>query len=304
MAHKFTGYGQEPAGNSMQILLIILSGMVLLLSTEVVDAFDFYGAVIIDKEAPSAAWSSGVNGIHPTVNRVSNNSPAGKAGLKLGDIILSVNDTDIKKTSDLAKFADINLSIYIFSGFKFKTISIDEPVINADNSTPKSDNKKISAVDVSRNNIGGESSDDSAPLKFNDVELENKYGTSSPAELERTRRLSEINRRKEIEKDQDGKVKKSTQGISLGDHYYLVNNRLIKPAYTRTETYPVNVPDRYGGHTEWRTREIYEIEERRVTIENDGEVWSFRILCHGLRDKVFEKMSVGASRALINLVCE
>lgn len=64
-------------------------------------ALDFYGANITDKEVPSSYLNIGLVGFLPTVSDVSTDSVADKQGFKRGDIIVSINGKNIRKTSEL-----------------------------------------------------------------------------------------------------------------------------------------------------------------------------------------------------------
>ena len=85
--------------------IIIITILVLYLTSTNVNAAVFLGATVIDKQAPSEAAPMGVSGIVPTVTDVPQDSPAQLAGLKQGDIILSVDKTAVERSENLPNLA-------------------------------------------------------------------------------------------------------------------------------------------------------------------------------------------------------
>lgn len=88
-------------------------------------AFDFYGADISDGDVPSVYFKVGLYGVRPIVNSVAIDSPADKIGLRRGNIILSINGLDIKKSTELIQFSANALSLLVLNGFEAKVVTID-----------------------------------------------------------------------------------------------------------------------------------------------------------------------------------
>jgi hypothetical protein len=105
--------------------LIVVLAAGLILSASRTFAFDFYGADVSDSDVPSIYFKVGLYGIRPIVNTVAFESIAAKAGLQRGNVILSINGTDVEKSSELSQFTTNVLSVLILSGFEIKVLSFD-----------------------------------------------------------------------------------------------------------------------------------------------------------------------------------
>jgi len=112
--------------NILKFVILILATVLPLFCITVVLASDFCGATIVDKEVPIAVWRYGIDGVRPTINSVAKGSLAEKAGLVKGDIISSINNKNIKKSSDLIEIIDTTLELKVFSKFSFKKIVINK----------------------------------------------------------------------------------------------------------------------------------------------------------------------------------
>lgn len=87
-------------------------------------ALDFFGAKVIDKDAPASYMNKGILGYRPTVVEVEEGSPAKQYGLTRGDIILSVDQAEVRSVSDFKYPLPISVSIVIFNKTLRKTITI------------------------------------------------------------------------------------------------------------------------------------------------------------------------------------
>jgi len=105
--------------------LIVVLAAGLILSTSRAYALDFYGADVSDRDVPSIYFKVGLYGIRPVVTSVAIESIAAKAGLQRGNVILSINGTDVEKTAELKQFTTNVLSVLILSGFEVKVVSVD-----------------------------------------------------------------------------------------------------------------------------------------------------------------------------------
>jgi len=109
----------------LKLKFFVLTTILLSFLATVACAVDFYGASVSDKDVPTATWKVGIDGVRPTIVNIIKGSLAEKVGFTKGDIILSINNKDTKKSSDLLKFTDNLLEVHIFSGFTWKTLIID-----------------------------------------------------------------------------------------------------------------------------------------------------------------------------------
>ena len=110
----------------------------------VADAFDFYGASITVKEVSMSMWRMGISGNYPIIDSVTLDSPAAKAGLSQGNIILSVNGRAINNVSDLEKMPTDVYVVKILNGYNWESITINAATIEAE---------KAQRIELSKANI-------------------------------------------------------------------------------------------------------------------------------------------------------
>jgi len=136
-------------------------------------AADLYGAAVTDKDAPTSYMRVGIYGDHPTVASVASGSPADKAGVVRGDIVVSINGKSILRSADLAQFSAENLTIGLFDGLKWKTLNIDRMAVEKALQLEASRKAAtITAVtSASASSPDDEESDFSPPLRFDDSSL-------------------------------------------------------------------------------------------------------------------------------------
>lgn len=191
----------------MKYLLIVIAAVYFHFTANAVDAYDFYGASIYDKEVPSSYMKYGINGFKPTITEVTYDSPSEKAGFKQGDIFLKINAMNAKKTSELEKITTKTITVNLFRGIERITLTIDRMAIEMERAKRIAKDKKASediiktANYVSRPINSPEPSDNSEPLKFDDDALERKFGKSTPTELARQKQSTEIRRINEEKKE-------------------------------------------------------------------------------------------------------
>lgn len=164
--------------NLLMIVLISISGFM----ANVSDAYDFYGASVSDKNTPSSYMKYGIHGYRPVINNVSYNSPASKVGLQQGNIILLINNKDIKRTSELSSVTTDIIRLTVFNGIERKNLIIDRLSIESEMANRTTTERKTTNLSH-KNTFSDEQPDNSPPLKFDDAALEKKYGKStySPA---------------------------------------------------------------------------------------------------------------------------
>jgi len=162
----------------MRHFLFIIAISFSILTANAVDAFDFYGASISDKEAPSSYIKYGINGYHPIINEVVLDTPASKAGLKKGDIILFINNKNIQKTIELRSITNDVINFTVFNGFERKTVSIDRLAFETEKAKRNGTERKHSNNSQIYPQVV-EHPDNSPPLTFDNASLEKKYGNSN-----------------------------------------------------------------------------------------------------------------------------
>ncbi len=159
-----------------------ITALFILFITNTAFAFDFYGANVTDKEAPSSYLRVGITGYRPIITELLPGTHAYKIGFKIGDIIISVNDKQIKKTSELISISGDVLNVVIFRGNERKTLSIDRVLFEAEKAARKeAELKEVSARQVVKNDVV---QNDPSVLKLDNKTLENKFGKSKPTKTE------------------------------------------------------------------------------------------------------------------------
>jgi len=172
----------------MRYLLLFIAIAFSILTADPVDAFDFHGASISDREAPSSYIKYGIKGYHPIINEVVPGTPASKAGLKKGDILLFINNKNIQKTAELHSITNDVINFTVFNGFERKTVSLDRLAVETEKARRNNAERKHS-TDSQIAPQAGEDTDNSPPLKFDNASLEKKYGNStySPGKSKKSR---------------------------------------------------------------------------------------------------------------------
>jgi len=130
------------------------------------NAADFYGATVTDQEVPTVAWRAGITGSRPIVGDVPVHSPAAKHGFKQGQIILSVNGKNVRKTNELSQFTTDTISVYVFDGTEMQTLSIDRLAIEKEKAERIEAERKAAIPPPQV--VPDERPDDSPPMEFND----------------------------------------------------------------------------------------------------------------------------------------
>jgi len=169
----------------MRHLMMIIAILVFGLTANVADAYDFYGASVSDKDVPSSYMKYGLNGLiglRPTITEISYDSPADKAGLKRGDIILLINDKAVKNTLDLGKFTDNTMSVGLFRGIERIVLTIDRLAIETEKANRIAKEKKAAEKKV-KTNI-------TASPGFADPALEKKLGKFTSVESSRQKQTT------------------------------------------------------------------------------------------------------------------
>lgn len=162
---------------SLLILLLIIS------LTYSAFALDFYGVNVTDKDAPSSFMRYGINGYRPTVSGVDVGTPAAKYGFKEGDIILSINDKNIRRSFELNQFSTDILSVLVFSSPERKTLTINRLAIETEKSNRIEAERK--AATERKRAYTDERQDNSPAVKYDDAALEKRYGKSTPEQRAR-----------------------------------------------------------------------------------------------------------------------
>lgn len=137
-------------------------------------AFDYYGATVIDRDAPSSYMKYRIHGFHATITEVSRGSFAHKLGFEQGDIIISINGKNVKKTSELKTFTADLLKVLIFRASERTTLSINRFDIEKEMAARVATRSAVATLMLDTDEIP----DGNKALKFDDAALEKKYGKS------------------------------------------------------------------------------------------------------------------------------
>jgi hypothetical protein len=143
-------------------------------------AVDFFGASVTDKDTPSSFMKYGITGYRPVINEVDVASPAGNAGFNPGDIILSINNKNVRKSSELDKTSVGNLSVIVLTGNERRRLFIDKKTIEKANRLAAEARANNSPPSTSRD----EGQENTSPVKFDDGYLEKRFGISTPSSRE------------------------------------------------------------------------------------------------------------------------
>lgn len=161
------------------VLRLLISIIIILNLADIVLALDFYGVNVTDEDAPSGFMKYGISGYHPTVSRVYTASQAEIYGFREGDIILSINDKEVRRSSELTRFSTDMLSVMVFSGLERITRTINRLAIETERLN-RIEAERLAAA--SRQRAYFDEGQANAPaLKFDDAALERKYGKSTLA---------------------------------------------------------------------------------------------------------------------------
>lgn len=87
-------------------------------------ASGFHGATVTDRDLPSSYMKIGLFGYRPVISEVPLDSVAAKHGFQRGDIIVSINGKDIKKSSELNQFTSDELSVSIIRNKEKMSVTI------------------------------------------------------------------------------------------------------------------------------------------------------------------------------------
>ena len=144
-------------------------------------ALDFYGLKVMDRDAPSSFMRKGITGYHPTIIEIPG-APAATYGFNQGDIILSINSKDVRKSSELNQFTTDKLSVLVFSGSERKILTINRLEIETKKAAALINARKIIArASESQQRHVEEHPDNSPTVVFDADYYERKYGTSIKA---------------------------------------------------------------------------------------------------------------------------
>jgi hypothetical protein len=153
-----------------------------LLSATNVCAFEFYGASVSDQEVPSAYMKWGIIGARPIVVSVMPDSPAELAGFARGNIILSVNGTNVSSSSELGQFSTDKINVLVFSGDEQTTLTIDRFAYEAEQASRASATSS-GAIAPSAPPPAAPSvveSDSAPPVVLDNATIDEVYGAATP----------------------------------------------------------------------------------------------------------------------------
>jgi len=180
-------------------------------------AFEFFGASVSDMEVPSAYMRWGMIGPRPIVTSVLPNSPAELAGFGRGNIILSVNGTNVSSTSDLGEFSADRLAVLVFSGDDQITLTIDRAAYEAEQARRANESSAEVTASPPPPAASPVVQPDNAPaIVLDNATIEQVYGATTPEQRAiEARRAEQI--RLENERDLRQQQERDLQRRSLED---------------------------------------------------------------------------------------
>lgn len=193
---------------------------VSLLHASGIDAFDYYGASVSDRELPSSFLKLGMYGSRPAVDRVLMDSPAAKHGLKQGDVLLAINGKNITRASEISLFTTDKVSLTLIRGYARKTVVINRLAIESELTRHAVESKRPAVP--SPQVMNAINADNSPAIRFDDAALEKKYGKTTPEQREAMRKKDlqrlQQEKRAEIKRNQQERVeeqrKKAEQEVA------------------------------------------------------------------------------------------
>jgi hypothetical protein len=163
---------------------------------------DFYGALVSDRELPSSFFKIHMYGFRPIVDRITSDSPADKFGLRQGDVILSINGKSVARTSDFSAMTEAKNDIRVIRGLTRKRITVNGATIEAAQQVRHAANK---AQETTPKASTPPSSDNSPAIRFDDADLEKRFGKTTPAQREA---LRQQNQHRVQQEEADASVRK------------------------------------------------------------------------------------------------
>ncbi|KAA0891646.1 hypothetical protein [Oryzomonas rubra] len=158
----------------------LVSVFVISVNPLIAHSIDFYGIEVVDSDTPSSFMKYGVYGYHPTVKSGFYEADTTNLGFRRGDIIISINNKNIRSSSELYQFKTDILTVLVFSKNEKKTLTIDRAALEKDKSV-KIEKQIIDNVKYIANDTYSDEKVDNRPtLKFDDKYLERKFGKSTP----------------------------------------------------------------------------------------------------------------------------
>jgi membrane-associated protease RseP (regulator of RpoE activity) len=145
-------------------------------------AYDFYGAIVADIDAPSNYMRLGIVGPRPTVVSVHRDSPADQAGIKQGNLIQSINNNPVNSTSDLSQFTAGKLNVLVYSGDEQFTLVVDSFAGGTGPSITNSGSSAGVAVMPADPPPYVVEPDNAPAVILNDATLDARYGVTTPAQ--------------------------------------------------------------------------------------------------------------------------
>lgn len=107
---------------TLNAIIVLVAGFSFFVSDAVANGF--HGATVTDRDLPSSYMKIGLFGYRPVISEVPLDSVAAKHGFQRGDIIVSINGKDIKKSSELNQFMSDELSVSIIRNKEKMSVTI------------------------------------------------------------------------------------------------------------------------------------------------------------------------------------
>jgi hypothetical protein len=129
-------------------IFTLLMLLCLQASLSFADPLSDVGLFVADREATTVAWKAGIYGARPTISGVVSGSAADQAGLKSGDVILSVGGKKISNTSELRGMTPIKLTVEVLRGSERLQLS-ESSIVDKASTNPQKNYRALKAVSKS-----------------------------------------------------------------------------------------------------------------------------------------------------------
>lgn len=237
---------------------IMLIFMVVVLVANATNAYsqDFCGLNVIDRETSSRLMRFGYAGNRPTIVNVTKGSYASRYGFNENDVIYSINDKEVRKSSELSQFTNDILYVTVFRGVERITLSVDKRLFEIEKANQIEAQRK--AAIANQRTYAVDRQDNTPAVRIDDNTLERMYGRSTPEQRERERQRALQDRQM---------FNQSQQNIVNGR-----NRRLdAEEAERQSKSTCYNVPGECGKGRVCVTRSMWGVQQGNGTCMDESQ---------------------------------